>query len=611
MNFSGGKRGVSGLIGFTLLFALVIILISIAQAQVVPAENSQKEFKHYVKAEGQVSELRSDYIDAAETGITRSTSTKLGTRYPSRILLVNSAPPTGRLRTHMPSNGTVTADGFNVSRVCGLESPVKTRSIAFDTRYNHFSDSEAPPYSFENTVLYSQAPDGRATFHSDQKLVQGSTINLYPLTSNMSMSGTEKKSIDFTGAETGQTKVDGSISVTVPTRLSGEQWKRLLADEPNFNSAQQVGSQRVKLVLSDTSWNVECAAVGGNQVPDVDSPAQIESGSNDSTGVGDGSVSSYNQNTSSDTFSLPNGRWLGITCTDQLIFSDGQPATRPNGNNLQGEIIRLSTLLKDSTGERYFVDVRLARTSDGSWNKKNVKIRDGDGNSVKAKLTAAAAARIYEGGEADLLELSNYDGPGTGSGSFSDFAKRIQRLEEDAPVTWQTSRMTGRVTTTLECDPPPAPPASGVSVIEETTPNSGSSALKFDMQVGSGTTRTVTSVSISTPGNQNSNVQSANQIKRSKGDEVILTASNTNGVNQSGSLKKNIKLDGTKYGLDVNAVFSSGAILKVDMSQIDGGNIKWKYSIADSEAQADVIVTFSFQNDTQFQVYLRVTNVNS
>lgn len=612
MNFSEDERAVSELIGFILLFGFIIILMSVWQAQVVPAENSKTEFKHYEGVQEDMSQLRSDYIDAAETGTTRSTTVKLGTSYPTRIFFVNGPPPQGRIHTEMPSDGTITVNGFSASRVCGLNSPVKTRSITFNTEYSHFSDSEAPPYIFENTVLYRQTPDGNVIFESDQLLVQGSTLNLYPLTSNLSHSGIGGESIDFKSAETGEIEVSGSISVTIPTTLSDEQWEELLKDEPNVDSAQQVGSQRVKIILSDASWTVQCAAVGAKQTPDVTDPPQIESGGNDSTGVGDGSISNYDENSTSDTFSSSNGRWVGITCTDQLLLSDGQPASKPNGNNLQGDVIRLTGRLNDSTGESYTIDIKLARATDGSWNKKEVIIYDGNGNNVNAELTAAAAKRIYEGGETDMLELSNYDDPDTGSGSFSDFVQRIQALEDDAPVVWQTSRMTGRVTVALECDPPPAPPASGVSAVDGTTSSSESSALQFDIQVASGSTKTITDINVTTPGNQNGNVKSSWQLRRTgQQKEARLTVSNTNGVNQSGGLKQNIKLDGTKYELDTNAVFSDGAVLDVNMGEIKNGNVKLKYHLVDSKSKADVVVTFYFQDGTQFQAYLRVTNINS
>lgn len=332
-------------------------------------------------------------------------------------------------------------------------------------------------------------------------------------------------------------------------------------------------------------------------------------GGNGTVGVGGGLISDYGQ-VKQDTFSVPNGRWTDITCTDQLILSNGQPASKPNGNNLQGDVIRFSGSLNNSENEQYTIDIRLARKTDGSWNIKRVVINDGNGNNQNAELGAAAARRIYERGRADILNLSNYD-KGQGS-DWSTFLAQIRALEDDPFVVWQTSRVTGRVDVELACDSPPTPPGSGVSAIDGTTPSGESSALKFDIQVASGTTKTITEVNVTTPGNQNDGVQDAMQLRRTgNNDEVRLTPSNTNGVNQSGRLKQNVKLDGTNYSLDTNAVFSDGAVLDVDMGDIDGKNVKWTYELTDSKSNADAVVTFYFQDSTQFNVYLRVTNVNS
>lgn len=307
-----------------------------------------------------MSQLRSDYIDAAETGTTRSTTVKLGTSYPTRILFVNGPPPQGRIHTEMPSDGTISANGFSASRVCGLNSPVKSRSITFNTEYNHLSDSEAPPYIFENSVLYRQTPDGNVLFESDQLLVQGSTLNLYPLTSNMSHSGIGGESIDFKSAETGEIEVSGSISVTIPTTLSDEQWEELLKNQPNFDSAQQVGSQRVKIILSDASWTVQCAAVGAEQTPDVTDPPQINPETGETDGVGRGGESTYPE-TKSETISTKGGLWKNITEVNALNISEPRfSPTRAGDGELNTKKWSLRTVLGIKTANsdtQYFIDV--------------------------------------------------------------------------------------------------------------------------------------------------------------------------------------------------------------------------------------------------------------
>jgi hypothetical protein len=272
VSFRQDNRGVSELIGFILLFGFLIILISIWQAQAVPLENKEVEIEHYLEAQEDMSELRSDFLDAAESGTTRSVSIRLGTTYPPRILFVNGPPPQGRISTEMPSNSTITADGFNVSSICGLDSPTNSRFIKLDTDYQHLSDSQAPAYRYENTLLYRQTPDGTVLYESNQRLIQNSTINIYPLTSNFSRAGVRSTAIDFSGSETGVVTVQDSVSLTIPTDLSDEQWGDLLKNEPNFQSTEQISPRRVKIELSDTVWKVRCAAVGAKGIPDVETP---------------------------------------------------------------------------------------------------------------------------------------------------------------------------------------------------------------------------------------------------------------------------------------------------------------------------------------------------
>lgn len=598
-------RGASELIGFIFIFGFIILFLAFWQAHVVPAHNAQVEFDHYVGVQDDVTQLRSSYIDAAESESSRSVTVQLGTTYPPRVLFINGPPPRGTLETNTSGNGTITADGLNVSNVCGTNGSVTANTITYDSNYGHFSDNETPAYNYENTVLYRRSPDGSVLLLSGQNMIQGKRINLYPLTNNFSENGVEAVTIDFLSARTGHKSLVGEVSLSIPTQLSAEKWAELLPND-SVKDTVQVNSNRVRIDLVYQAWEVQCAAIGVGETPDTSPPERS------GAPVGTGGFSLYAPDDTTETLASAGGRWEGITATDQLILSNGKPSIQPGDNNLPGEVIRVTGYLNDSTGENFTIDVKLARASDGSWNKKEVKIYDEDRNSQSASLKADAAARIYEGGETDLLTTANYNSPGSGSGSFSDYVDQITRLDDDKPVSWQTVRMNGRVDVTFASSEPPTPPASGVESVNGTTPDSERSALLFDIQVANNTTKTITQVNITTPGNQNSNVQDANSLKRS-GDtpEIKLIVSDTSGVNQSGERAgSQVTLDGTTYTLDTDAVFSDGAVISVDMGDIDGGSTKWKYDLVGTESNADVVITFIFDDGTEFEAYLRVTNVN-
>ena len=290
MRFRDDRRAAALQVGAILLFGFVIILMSIWQAQVVPEENAKVEFEHYSAAQTDMMQLRSDYIDAAESGTKRSATVELGTGYPTRVAFVNAPPPQGRLYTTMPANGTITASGFDVASVCGAGSPVRTRSVRLDTEYSYLADSETPPYIYENTVLYRQTRDGGVLYESDQALVRGSTITLYPFADNVSRSGQRAATLDFSGTGTSGTSVTGAVSITLPTDLTADQWAALLNDNPNFESATQVAPQRVRIELADASWTVRCAGVsagaagGAAGAGDTNTPTPTPAPSNDLDG---------------------------------------------------------------------------------------------------------------------------------------------------------------------------------------------------------------------------------------------------------------------------------------------------------------------------------------
>lgn len=262
---SDEDRAVSEVIGVVLMFGLVVASLSIVQAQVIPTENKQVEIDHYEQAGGEMSQLQSTYLTAAGSTTIRATTVTPGTRYPQRILFVNGPPPQGRVHTTTVSNGTITAEGFNVSQACGTTTPVNTRAIEFETDYNHFSDSQTPAYVFEHTVVHQQS-DGLTVSGPEQLLVEstgsGVTLNLYPLTSNFSRSGVEPTAIEFGSVNPITTSAPADSTVTIPTTLSAAQWNRLLSDEPVTAVQSNSDSNRVTLNVSATDQlQVRCAPV--------------------------------------------------------------------------------------------------------------------------------------------------------------------------------------------------------------------------------------------------------------------------------------------------------------------------------------------------------------
>ena len=97
--FKTDARGVSEVIGFLLVFGFIIILLSINQAQVVPQENAEIEFKHSEEVQNDLIEVRSSISTAGQADVSQFPTVKLGTNYPTRTFALNPSSATGTLQT--------------------------------------------------------------------------------------------------------------------------------------------------------------------------------------------------------------------------------------------------------------------------------------------------------------------------------------------------------------------------------------------------------------------------------------------------------------------------------------------------------------------------------
>ena len=61
--FNADERGVSEIVGAILVFALVILLLSIIQSQAVPSQNQEIEVQHSVVVQGDLVVLRHVALD--------------------------------------------------------------------------------------------------------------------------------------------------------------------------------------------------------------------------------------------------------------------------------------------------------------------------------------------------------------------------------------------------------------------------------------------------------------------------------------------------------------------------------------------------------------------
>ncbi|MFC7133313.1 MULTISPECIES: hypothetical protein [Salinibaculum] len=262
MGFRGDDRAVSNVIGAVLIFATLIVLLSIYQSQVVPAQNRAAEFEHSNGVQDDMVELRNALLTAKTAGRTTFAEVDLGTRYQTRILAVNPPPASGRLETSDPRPIAVSAGG-STPNICPSGGTIQTRTLRFKPGYNVYQN--APDVVYENTVLYLDFGDRQIPL-TDEQLVtnDGNAVDITPLNTSLDLEGLDTVSVEpVPGAVRERELTDATV--TLPTNLSQSTWRDLLAEDlPASNVTVSDGNLTLQ---TGGEISVACSPLGLNEAP--------------------------------------------------------------------------------------------------------------------------------------------------------------------------------------------------------------------------------------------------------------------------------------------------------------------------------------------------------
>ena len=230
---SDDDRAVSPVVGFVLIFALVMIVFTIYQSSVVPAQNRAVEFEHSRTVESQLEQLSAAVVNTATApagvGTTRRTTVELGVRYPTRPFAVDPGTPVGSLESTAPR--PVVISGLDTERGDGTQT-FNTTFVTYRPTYNQLGERREisleysmllERYSGTDTVL-ADTTDG--TFGDD-------AVRLVLLSGDLDERAV---STTVTTERTGHwntTVPSGGATVSLPTRLPRSQWQDLL-DERGY-----------------------------------------------------------------------------------------------------------------------------------------------------------------------------------------------------------------------------------------------------------------------------------------------------------------------------------------------------------------------------------------
>lgn len=265
MSLRADQRSQSVLIGAILLFGVLIILFAIYQGVIVPGQNREVEFDHNQQVEGDMVELRNTLLESFSTGENGYVGVQLGTQFPARLISSNPPDPSGSLQSGERRPIVIEDDGLDITNNVCPGDDHRTRSIQYSPSYSQYT--EAGTIRLENTLLYHEFDDGTVQM-TDQVMVRNQTVQIIPITGNISAGGTRTVAVEPIPGLLDTSQREG-ISVTVPTQLSEPQWERALEGEvapSNVVVTTGAGGQNLTLTLPGTR-TIQCGPVGLGSVP--------------------------------------------------------------------------------------------------------------------------------------------------------------------------------------------------------------------------------------------------------------------------------------------------------------------------------------------------------
>jgi hypothetical protein len=230
---AGDERAVSPVIGFVLMFSIVIIAFTLYQVDVVPAQNAKAEFTHSQNVEEQLSELEDAIDQVSASAVSRSVTVSTGLQYPDRALAINPGAPSGSLRTSDPRsidiNNLETGDGHWDG------GTFDSRHLVYDANYNEYRNE--PRIVIENGLSFNQFDSNYIVRSTD--IISGTEIDLQLI--NGSSSGEYQESGDSVNVplKSQSTSTEylnvssagGTPTIELDTTLSEQAWRDVLGTD--------------------------------------------------------------------------------------------------------------------------------------------------------------------------------------------------------------------------------------------------------------------------------------------------------------------------------------------------------------------------------------------
>lgn len=286
-------RGAAILVGTVLALALFVLLLAVWQGVLIPAEVRGAEIDHSEAVVGDLADIRSEARSVAQRDHERTVAVELEPAYPRYRTLIGPPPASAELRTGESESVTIeNAEGVGpVSRYwTGAERSVPTRPLIYRPSYNEYDDAPRTVLGVDGvTNVFEGADEPITQQRAASDLIDGTRINLLALSGeyeetrgprtavDLSPVSSPQRTVTVRGTETGDEP--DPIVIEVPTELSGDTWRDVLAEERSDGIVESVtdtgdGSVRIELAGS-FRYELRMAQVGVGDEPGSPGPAYV------------------------------------------------------------------------------------------------------------------------------------------------------------------------------------------------------------------------------------------------------------------------------------------------------------------------------------------------
>jgi hypothetical protein len=298
-SFVDDQRGVSAVLGFVLMFALVMTTFAIYQSDVVPHQNAEVESSYSQSLDGELSELRSTTMEVAASGASASETIQGAPDYPDRALALNAPPPKSRLSTTAKHDVSIAGlESAHKQYWDGTERPLETRLLALEPSYNYIRTQET--YYLANGVGVHESGNGSYASSVSGEVVDGDQIDIVLLDGDVSrQEGVHDVSLEpvSTNSEYHSVTPEDDASLELPTVRSESAWDKIANENPNINDTDvtcadgnsppcdaRVNTVEIELNDSVDSYDFRVTKVSLEE-PSTTSPEYITTTSNVQSGL--------------------------------------------------------------------------------------------------------------------------------------------------------------------------------------------------------------------------------------------------------------------------------------------------------------------------------------